>query len=205
METKQCIKCNKEFPKIPLRSKKSWALAKYCSIRCRSIISVEQLEKVCFTCKSLYQKPKNQGGKIWLSRKYCSIKCRPLANLGRKSPWTTERNLQDNPKRRREQHWNWNTDRTKIVIVGDNIERRSVQYTQWRKSVWQRDNWKCKIANEDCKGRIEAHHILGFTEYPELRYEINNGITLCHFHHPRKRKDEINLSPYFRELVMNTI
>jgi len=32
-------------------------------------------------------------------------------------------------------------------------------------------------------------------------YEVNNGITLCHFHHPRKRKDEIKLSPYFMELI----
>lgn len=46
-------------------------------------------------------------------------------------------------------------------------------------------------------------NFIGFTKFPELRHDINNGITLCHFHHPRKREDEINLSPYFKELVMN--
>lgn len=76
-------------------------------------------------------------------------------------------------------------------------------YKEWRINVYRRDIFKCKMNNQDCKGRIEAHHILGWTKYPELRYEINNGITLCHFHHPRKREDEINLSPYFKELVMN--
>ena len=64
-----------------------------------------------------------------------------------------------------------------------------------------RDNWKCKINNSDCKGRLEVHHILGFTKFPELRYDINNGITLCHFHHPRVREEEKRLSPYFMELV----
>ena len=36
---------------------------------------------------------------------------------------------------------------------------------------------------------------------PKLRYEVNNGITLCHFHHPRKINDEMNLAPIFQELV----
>ena len=35
-----------------------------------------------------------------------------------------------------------------------------------------------------------------------LRYSINNGITLCHFHHPRKWEDEIKLVQTFQGLVM---
>lgn len=46
-----------------------------------------------------------------------------------------------------------------------------------------------------------VHHILGFKEHPELRYDINNGITLCHFHHPRKKEEEKRLIPTFMELV----
>ena len=80
-------------------------------------------------------------------------------------------------------------------------DRRDSAYGAWRKQVWLRDNFACKIANPDCKGRLEAHHILGWAEYPELRYEINNGITLCHAHHPRKRAEEKRLSPFFQELV----
>ena len=67
--------------------------------------------------------------------------------------------------------------------------------------VWLRDNFKCKIADQNCKGRIEAHHILGWTAYPELRYQLNNGITLCHAHHPRKRAEEKRLIPTFNELL----
>ncbi len=90
-------------------------------------------------------------------------------------------------------------DRNKLV---KKQERNDTAYKEWRKKIWLRDGYKCKIANPDCKGRIEAHHILGWKDYPELRYEVNNGITLCHFHHPRKRKDEMRLSPYFQELVV---
>ncbi len=80
-------------------------------------------------------------------------------------------------------------------------QRNDVAYQDWRRQVWLRDGFKCKIANPDCKGRIEAHHILSWRDYVELRYEVNNGITLCHAHHPRKRAEEKRLSPYFMELV----
>jgi hypothetical protein len=97
---------------------------------------------------------------------------------------------------------NWTEDRTSLQRYGDdNKDRRSSAYNCWRRQVWLRDNFKCKIANPDCKGRIETHHILSWRDFPELRYQINNGITLCHFHHPRKRKDEEELSPFFQSLV----
>lgn len=87
------------------------------------------------------------------------------------------------------------------LLLAKRQERNDMAYKEWRRQVWLRDNFKCKIANQDCRGRLEAHHILGWTEHPELRYEVNNGITLCHAHHPRKRAEEKRLSPYFQELV----
>ena len=72
---------------------------------------------------------------------------------------------------------------------------------KWSKSVKNRDKWVCRIADVNCDGRLEAHHILSWKDFPELKYEVNNGITLCHAHHPRKRVDEAKLSPYFQQLV----
>ena len=96
----------------------------------------------------------------------------------------------------------WINDRTKLKRFGDtNKDRRSSAYVIWRKQVWLRDMFKCKLANPDCSGRLEAHHILSYTDYPKLRYDINNGITLCHAHHPRVRAEEKRLIPYFKELV----
>lgn len=103
-----------------------------------------------------------------------------------------------------EKHPRWVADRTKLQKYSEtNKDRRSSVYRNWRLNVYKRDSYNCKINNSECEGRIIAHHILSYTKYPELRYDINNGITLCHFHHPRKREDENNLSPYFKELVGN--
>ena len=79
--------------------------------------------------------------------------------------------------------------------------RNDSMYADWRLNVYRRDNYKCKINNEECNGRIEAHHILCWREYSELRYTINNGITLCQTHHPRVRVEEKRLIPEFQELV----
>ena len=75
------------------------------------------------------------------------------------------------------------------------------RYRAWMFAVKIRDGFKCKISNIDCNGRIEAHHILGWRDYPELRYQVNNGITLCHAHHPRKRAEEKRLQAEFQTLV----
>ena len=72
------------------------------------------------------------------------------------------------------------------------------EYRKWRMGVFYRDNSKCKIANQDCQGRLEAHHILGWSSHPELRYQINNGIALCQAHHPRKELKRNDYSLIFR-------
>lgn len=98
-------------------------------------------------------------------------------------------------------HYRWVADRTKLKT--DRTQSYDSRYKVWMFDVKRRDGWKCKISNGDCAGRVEAHHILSWRDYEELRYNINNGITLCHFHHPRKRTDEIKLSPYFQSMVMD--
>jgi len=74
-------------------------------------------------------------------------------------------------------------------------------YVEWRRAVLTRDGFQCKIDNEDCDETLEVHHSLRWADYPDLRYEINNGITLCHAHHPRKRAEEKRLEPEFQAIV----
>ena len=100
-----------------------------------------------------------------------------------------------------EKHWAWIPDRTKLS-KGDEY-RNSPAHREWSRSVKNRDCWKCMMSNGDCSGHVEAHHILSWRDYPELRYELKNGITLCRFHHPKRRSDEMKLSPYFQSLVIN--
>jgi len=96
-------------------------------------------------------------------------------------------------------HPRWIPDRTKLKKSENKMH--DVQYIYWAKQVKNRDHWKCRLLNSDCNGRLEAHHILNWIDHPELRYQINNGITLCHAHHPRGRENEAKLSPYLMTLV----
>jgi len=97
-----------------------------------------------------------------------------------------------------EKAYNWIKDRSLLKKAGN---RRSSAYNNWVFEIKKRDNFKCKINNKDCCGKIVAHHILSWRDFPELRYNINNGITLCQSHHPRKWDEEKRLMPVFQELV----
>lgn len=100
-------------------------------------------------------------------------------------------------------NYQYKKDRT--TLVKSEKKHLDGRYKEWMRAVKNRDCWKCKIANGDCCGRLEAHHILRWSEHPELRYEINNGITLCAFHHPRKKIDEARLSPFFKQLIESKV
>lgn len=58
----------------------------------------------------------------------------------------------------------------------DKIEN-TIEYRLWREAVFARDNYTCQ-KNFVRGGRLEAHHIHNFADFPELRTSIENGITL---------------------------
>ena len=61
--------------------------------------------------------------------------------------------------------------------------RASLEYKLWREAVFKRDNWTCVWCKARCeKGKavyLHADHIKPFAYYPELRFSIDNGRTLC--------------------------
>lgn len=58
-------------------------------------------------------------------------------------------------------------------------------YKIWRQQVFERDNYTCLLKDDTCSGPIQADHIKSWANYPDLRYNINNGRTLCKSHHER--------------------
>lgn len=61
--------------------------------------------------------------------------------------------------------------------------RASLEYKLWREAIFKRDNWTCIWCRaKSGKGHIvvlHADHIKPFALFPELRFAIDNGRTLC--------------------------
>ena len=119
--------------------------------------------------------------------------------FGKRWFWTEEQKQKLRGLKLRDKNPRWVSDRSQLV----KSEKKHLdgRYREWMLGVKSRDDWKCKINNGDCNGRLESHHILNWKDYPELRYVKENGITLCHAHHPRGRENEAKLSPFFKNLV----
>lgn len=118
-----------------------------------------------------------------------SGKGRQAWNKGKKCQYVTDRNLTNNPGGKGDKHWNW---KGKISLTNSEARRQS-SYVLWRKSCLERDNFTCQKTGIS-GGKLEVHHINSFSEFPELRTSIENGITLskeCHkeFHHIYGRKN----------------
>ena len=81
--------------------------------------------------------------------------------------------------------------------------RTSIEFRLWREAVFSRDNWTCqKIKIKG--GKIHAHHIQNFAQFPELRFAIDNGITLSEkahieFHQLYGKKN--NTKKQFEEFI----
>ena len=56
-------------------------------------------------------------------------------------------------------------------------------YHGWRKLVFIRDGYKCVLCGSPEK--IEADHILSFSDHEHLRYSHENGRTLCNSCHKK--------------------
>ena len=77
-------------------------------------------------------------------------------------------------KNRGEKHWNWKGGKT----PHNQKIRNSEEYRQWRKEVFERDNFKCQMCGA-YGVKLNAHHIQRFADCVDGRFEISNGITLC--------------------------
>lgn len=64
------------------------------------------------------------------------------------------------------------------VSTEHEILRHSMEYKLWRTAVFERDNYTC-IWCGTRGGELNADHIKPFALFPELRFAIDNGRTLC--------------------------
>ena len=69
---------------------------------------------------------------------------------------------------------NWQGGKTKEGI----IIRYSRKSKEWRMAILKRDDYTCQGCGER-GGTLEVDHIKPFAYFPELRFEMSNGRTLC--------------------------
>ena len=74
-------------------------------------------------------------------------------------------------------------DRFKSIVEKKKI-RTVAEYARFRRGVLKRDNHKCIR----CKSveNLEVHHLKMVSVYPELAFDVNNGIALCYKCHKKE-------------------
>lgn len=179
-----CEVCGQEYEKYPsqIKNNKHFFCSQACYLKYHSR---NVSECVCEVCgKTFKSKGKN-------ANRFCSRDCynqyHNIQNKIRKCP-TCGKDFEakssedkycswdcynkDRHPPRKDQHWNWQGG---ISLIND--RRDSTEYKEWRQKVYTRDNFRCVKCGSKLK--LNAHHIKSWKYYPELRYELSNGITLC--------------------------
>lgn len=209
MQPKQCEFCKKLFGPSPSQYPKRWATTRFCSNACIAKMNSKKtsIEVSCGYCgkksirnKIIASRSKNNYckecyGKAFMGRHYSpttqfsknhlmpkevrekisqTMKGMPANNKGKLWSLEQRKRLSEKQLSIRESHWAWKggiTSKNKLV-------RRSFEMREWIKSIFCRDNYECQICG--VRGnKLEAHHIVKFSENESLRLNKNNGITLC--------------------------
>ena len=79
--------------------------------------------------------------------------------------------------------WTSGIDDGKSEQSSNGFSKNSNEYKAWRGNVLKRDKGVCQCCGLEDK--LQAHHIFGCEEYPEMAYDEDNGITLCKFCHDK--------------------
>lgn len=149
----------------------------------------ETKEKIRQTLKKIYLSPeaRKRLGENSKGKKHSEETKRKIREhsphywLGKHFPKERNKKLSEDRMGEKNQAW-------KGGITPENQRiRGSIEFSLWRESVFARDNWTC----QKCKvrgGKLVAHHIQNFAQYPELRFAIDNGITLCNECHKEFHK-----------------
>jgi hypothetical protein len=78
----------------------------------------------------------------------------------------------------------WRIDRAK----NRESEYKQSRHFEWSCNVKQRDDYQCQHCGETSRKELHAHHIKPRALFPELCFEINNGMTLCKKCHIEEHK-----------------
>lgn len=183
---KKCLVCDKKYTKAYTCSKREWKVRKFCSQKC-VYVGRKHWKGIysnisCFECRKRFRQARE-------SNKFCSLKCSRKNTLFKCGhiPWHTgtvgakfsRKWTEEEKEKIAERFRGPKSHFWKGGVSKENYRlRRIAKYRNWRKKVFERDNFTC----QKCKkrgGKLQADHIKQFAFHPELRFELSNGRTLC--------------------------
>ena len=126
-----------------------------------------------YSC-GMYGKKHSEESKRKMSE---SSRGKPAWNKGIPFSKETCQKMSDHAKRRFKNRENVPAWKGGITLENKLI-RTSLEFMDWRKSVFERDDYVCQKCLER-GGELHAHHIIPFAIAPKERLELDNGATLC--------------------------
>ena len=170
MNDKICLKCKITFKKPYFRSLKEWGTTKYCSHSCANSV--------------------NKNGKLFKKGQISWNKGRK-GLTGEKNPqWSRiKKNCLECNKEFVVKNYRKNIakfcspkcseiNRNQGKTTLNQKIRKSKEYKLWRNAVFERDDYTCQSCWTQGE-ELQVDHIKPFALYPELRFAIDNGRTLC--------------------------
>lgn len=167
-----CQRCSRVFI---IKKRHKWNPNKYCSTQCRLRAlsagnkgkpkSSSTRNKISNKQKLLYKNKKRPKMRYWKGSKFSEEYKNKLssAHKGKSAFWNIGK---------KNGQWKGGVTPINLRIRG------SLKYKLWRESIFKRDNWTCVVCNVR-GGILNADHIKPFSLYPDLRFCIDNGRTLC--------------------------
>ena len=82
-------------------------------------------------------------------------------------------------------HPNWNPNLTNEDRIYD---RHIFGYVEWKQAIKKKDNFTCQVCGDNKGGNLVSHHLEAYSNNPDLRIALGNGVCLCEkchkdFHH----------------------
>lgn len=204
-----CQRCGKAFVTHPTHIRNG--RGKHCGRECYDRSRTTRVTSVCLICGQTFEHKKSAIGK------YCSRKCSGYAQRGKNSPnwkggpvhltcvecgepFEALRWLSPRPKycslactrkaapwaKSGKDHPNWKGGKAFSENGGHRYDDARIAF---RSVVFERDNYTCQDCGER-GGRLNAHHMFTWRDFPELRFEVWNGETLCLKCHKERHKGE---------------
>ncbi|MNX38046.1 hypothetical protein D3C86_683690 [compost metagenome] len=72
-------------------------------------------------------------------------------------------------------HPNWNPNRTRDQREK---ERKTPPHVEWARLVKERDAYTCQVCDQWGRSLV-SHHLMAYANFPDLRLDVTNGVTLC--------------------------